>query len=345
MIAHHPPPPFFVPPPPARHVVLRTRPFRPRLRPRPRPWAPPLEHKPRHPLHPAFAPQAVLKALSSSRPKLPRPRPAWASLPVLPSPTLQEEAGEDEEGEDENENEEAEVETLLAFASGLDVEDLDCDDMQFVPRTSPSPLPQAPSVFSPAAAAAAAPPIAPHVAPSTPAAKLKDPAFHQQACSSADVSSVLQAVPPSPPLLPPPAAAGPVHSARSAAALFERRFLATVDGEKHEKEKSNTTCLHSSPPQSSAPMLQRRRGGGGEREGGAAAAAQEEAESRTEVGVRGGIEGGRPLEMPRMVVIDEEGGLRRVRRLSQLPYWHENPALKDADGKRIGQPRMYMQAD
>lgn len=73
-----------------------------------------------------------------------------------------------------------------------------------------------------------------------------------------------------------------------------------------------------------SPVVRRSREGGK----GEAADVQNQKERERFFGqTAGGQGGGRPSEMPRLVIIDEEGGLRRQRRLTQLPYWHENPAL------------------
>lgn len=324
MIAVQRPETFFAssPPHPRPHVVLRTRPFHPRPRLRPRPAAL-LEQ--RNTQRPTFAPRAVLQALKSLRPRLTRPRPAWA---LLPAPETQATHETTDPHEDEESEAEAEVEALLAFAEGLDVDGLE-DDMEVVASSSSSPLPFLPSP------PATPPPQAP-LRPSPPATgRVYQNLISEQVIFKSEIRSpVLQArvlvpsPPPPAPAVPPPsnASVGPIHSARSVTALMERRALAVIaaaEDKRDQKEKKREEPLSSSHL---SPALRRRRGGG--LAGVAAVEDQKEAAAsagRETEGEGGG--GGRPLEMPKVVIIDEEGGMRRQRRLAELPYWHENPAL------------------
>ena len=329
MIAVERPESFFASNPPhQRRHAFRTRPFQPRPRLRPCSAVLPGQANARRPPPPAFSPRAVLQNLKSLRTKLSsRPRPAWA-LPAPQTQTKHEATDPHEDDGTENENE---MEALLAFAEGLDVDGLE-DDMEVVPKSSSSsPLPPLPS-----------PPTPPPQAPLRlcPAAGMpyQNP-FSEEFASRNEAlmpcSPVLQALAsvsqPSPPPSPAASCAGPIHSARSAAALMEHRALAVTAvaadgrGQKGKDRREPLSALRPCDP-SSSPLRRRRRGGGN----GGAAAEQDQKEEATSAGltVEGeGRGGGRPLEMPRVVVIDEEGGMRRQRRFAQLPYWHENPAL------------------
>lgn len=305
-----------------RRHVPRTRPFRPtHLRPR-NATLPEQTKTQRLPL-PAFAAGAVLRALNSLRPKISRTRPAWA----LPAPPTQAKHERTDPHEDEDSETEAEVEALLSFAEELDVEGLE-EDMEVVAPSSSSPPPSLPS-----------PPATPRpqarISPSMEILhcnpNLDKVAFGSQ--PTPPCSPGLQALPlvaPAPaiswPAGPTRTSGGTIHSARSVAALIERRALAVIvlaeDKRWHEvKEREQPLLLD----HRSSPVVRRRREGGK----GEAAAEQHQKEEAASFGrTAGGQEGGgRPLEMPRLVVIDEEGGLRRQRRLTQLSYWHENPAL------------------
>ena len=295
------------------------RPFQPRPRLRPRPAVLPGQANTRRPPPPAFAPRAVLQDLKSLRPKLsPRPRPAWA-LPAPQTQAMHEATDPHKDDETENESE-AEVEALLAFAEELNVDGLE-DDMKVVATpSSSSPLPPLPS--PPATPPQQAPlSICPAVG-----RPYQNPSSEEVASPCSPVLQGLASV--SPPPLPAASYAGPIHSARSAAALMERRALAATaaaaDG-RGQKGKDRQDPLSALRDLSSSPLRRRRRGGGN----GGAAAEQHLKEDAASAGltVEEGGRGGRPLEVPRVVVIDEEGGMRRQRRLAQLPYWHQNPAL------------------
>lgn len=329
MIAVQRPESFFAssPRPHQRRHVLRTQTFRPRPRIRPRPAALPEQTNTRCPAPPGFAPRAVLQVLKLLRPKLARPRPAWA-LPAPQTPDAKHEATDPHEDEENENDAEAEVEALLAFAEGLDMGGSE-DDMEVVTHPPPSPLPATPSA-SPLPPATPPPRAPQRLCPA--AGRLYQNPFSEYVARRSDASvphspTALQALASvSPPPQPSPAAAppaglytGPIHSARSATALMERRSLAiTAAADYGQKEEGNKE----------PPSPTRRQGRGWNRGASAEQKPKDEAVAagRTAEGKNGGGGGGRPLEMPRVVLVDEEWGLRRQRRLAQLPYW-ENPAL------------------
>lgn len=301
-------------------VAPTPRPYMPRFCPR-RP------HAARHrlqgysidnvqrPVHTCITSNTILSALKSVRPKL--RRPAWAMT----------EAQAEQESKNGQESE-AEVTALLIFFDNLNVdedEDMDIAHAQMSDGASssvcispiPTPLYEATN---------------PNETPTSPTREDRQriEEFDRDALGKSEAFEPAAArLSPEPGNTRDTPHPGPVHSQKSALMLFQRHSVQAASGdEKGIRIGSKGSFTPLSRSLSSSQSRQ-------SIECNLSGQDQPKVASdilRVKVSSKGGEEkeecgGGRPLPMPRVVVIDEEGGLRRRRLSAHHPYWHENPAL------------------
>lgn len=265
------------------------------------------------PVHACITSNTILSALKSVRPKL--RRPAWAMTEA-----------QAEQASKNGQESEAEVTALLTFFDNLNVDEDEDMNIAHVQRsdgasssvyTSPIPKPLYEATN-------------PNETPTSPTRedRQRNEEFDRDALGKSEAfEPAVARLPPEPGNTRDTPHQGPVHSQKSALMLFQRHSVQAASGNEEgmrteskgsplslslsssqSRQSSECNLFRQDRPKVASDILKVKvspKEGGGDEECG----------------------GGRPLPIPRVVVIDEEGGLRRRRLSAHLPYWHENPAL------------------